>query len=55
LEAANTVFSSLEAFDDSNYLLNTPTGVQQAEGAMVGAGFFRPLGVAPILGRDFRD
>jgi macrolide transport system ATP-binding/permease protein len=51
----NTVFSSLEAFDNNNYLLNTPTGVQQSEGATVSAGFFRTLGVAPILGRDFRD
>lgn len=51
----NTVFSSLEAFDYNNDLLNTPTGVQQSEGAMVSAGFFRTLGVAPILGRDFRD
>ena len=51
----NTVFSSLEAFDNNIYLLNTPTGVQQAEGATVSAGFFRALGIAPILGRDFRD
>ena len=51
----NTVFHSLEAFDGKNYLLNTPTGVQQAQGAAVSAGFFRTLGVSPILGRDFRD
>ena len=51
----NTVFSSVEAFDNNNYLLETSTGVQQAEGAMVSAGFFRTLGVAPVLGRDFRD
>ena len=51
----NTVFSSLEAYDDNNYLLSTPTGVEQSEGATVSAGFFRTLGVVPILGRDFRD
>jgi macrolide transport system ATP-binding/permease protein len=50
----NTVFSSLEAYDTSNDLLRTPTGVQQSEGATVSAGFFRTLGVAPLLGRDFR-
>jgi macrolide transport system ATP-binding/permease protein len=50
----NTVFSSLDAYDDTNFLLNTPTGVQQAEGATISAGFFRTLGVAPIVGRDFR-
>jgi predicted permease len=51
----NNVFSSLEAFDYNNNLLSTPTGVQRSEGASVSAGFFRALGVAPILGRDFRD
>jgi macrolide transport system ATP-binding/permease protein len=51
----NTVFSSLEAYDNNNYLLSTPTGTQQSEGATVSAGFFRTLGVAPILGRYFRD
>jgi hypothetical protein len=44
-----TVFSSLEAYDDNNFLLSTPTGVQQTEGATVSAGFFRTLGVAPVL------
>jgi macrolide transport system ATP-binding/permease protein len=31
----NTVFSSLEAYDNNNYLLSTPTGTQQSEGATV--------------------
>ena len=51
----NTVFSGLEAFDDNKYLLHTSTGVEPVDGATVGAGFFRTLGVAPVLGRDFHD
>ena len=50
----NTVFSGLEAYDYSRFLLSTPTGVQQTEGAIVSAGFFRTLDVVPMLGRDFR-
>ena len=33
--------------------LNTPTGLQLAPGARVSDGFFRTLGVNPLLGRDF--
>jgi len=51
----NRVFSSLEAYDDNAWLLATPGGVQEAQGGMVSTGFLRTLGVAPILGRDFRD
>jgi macrolide transport system ATP-binding/permease protein len=50
----NRVFTSLDAYDDNTYLLSTPSGVQEAEGATVGAGFFHTLGVVPILGRDFQ-
>jgi macrolide transport system ATP-binding/permease protein len=50
----NTVFSSLDVYAPYGFLLQTPTGTQQADGASVSAGFFRTLGVTPILGRDFR-
>jgi predicted permease len=50
----NKVFSSLEAYDDVNLLLNSVTGTQQVDGATVSDGFFRTLGVVPLLGRDFR-
>ena len=52
----NTVFQSLDVFTPSPYgfLLNTPEGTQMADGAKVSAGFFRTLGVDPILGRDLR-
>jgi predicted permease len=49
----NQVFTSLEAWTFSAYGLNTPTGLQLAPGARVSDGFFRTLGVKPLLGRDF--
>lgn len=51
----NHVFSTLEAYDGGAVSLKTTTGVQLADGATVSAGFFRTLGVSPVLGRDFRD
>jgi MacB-like periplasmic core domain len=50
---ANTVFTALEVYNGRAYLLSTPAGVQIAPGARVSDGFFRVLGVSPILGRDF--
>ena len=49
----NHVFSSVEAYDNNPVALKTANGVQRADGAVVGAGFFRMLGVAVSLGRDF--
>lgn len=49
----NTVFSSLDAYEHTGFILNTPSGAQPARGTRVSDGFFRTLGVAPILGRDF--
>jgi len=51
----NTVFSSLDVYENNAFSLTTPDGAQFAEGARVSAGFFRTLGVTPLLGRDFRD
>jgi macrolide transport system ATP-binding/permease protein len=50
----NQVFSSVEAYDNNPVALNTAAGAQQVDGAIVSAGFFRTLGVAPLFGRDFR-
>ena len=33
--------------------MKTPDGLRQTDGARVSDGFFRTLGVKPILGRDF--
>ncbi len=49
----NSVFQSLDVYGAWGFMLKTPTGPQPADGARVTAGFFRTLGVAPMLGRDF--
>jgi predicted permease len=53
-KARNTSFQSLEAFRGTGYLLKTPRGADPVAAAQVSGGFFRVLGVRPILGRDFR-
>jgi macrolide transport system ATP-binding/permease protein len=50
----NRVFESLDVFQTDGFMLSTPEGAQKADGARVSDGFFRTLGVAPLLGRDFR-
>jgi predicted permease len=49
----NKVFSSLEVWNGTGFLLKAPSGTEPAPGVRVSAGFFRTLGVAPVLGRDF--
>ena len=49
----NKVFTSLEAYNNSGFILTTPSGVEPTPAARVSAGFLRTLGVAPALGRDF--
>ncbi len=49
----NQVFSSMDVHDEADYLLRTPTGTDPVSGARVSDGFFRTLGVTPLLGRDF--
>jgi len=51
----NTVLSSLEVYTGTGYGLSTPAGTEPVPGARVSAGFFRTLGIAPMLGRDFRS
>ncbi len=51
----NTVFTSLAVHTGRNYALRTSTGTQLVPGVRVSDGFFRTLGVAPVLGRDFHD
>src|SRR5579872_405698 len=53
-KAQNTVFSSLDVYAPFGFILETPAGSQQADGASVSAGFFRTLGVTPVLGRDLQ-
>ncbi len=52
-KSRNDVFSSLDVWDQRGYMLSTREGVQLVPGSRVSDGFFRTLGVAPLLGRDF--
>jgi predicted permease len=47
-------FVSLDAYTGWNFMVRSPQGTELAQGAHVSSGFFRTLGVAPMLGRDFR-
>lgn len=49
----NLVFSSLDVYTATGYLLNTPGGTEPVPAERVSDGFFRTLGITPLLGRDF--
>ena len=49
----NKVFNSLDVYTGFSYLLSTPAGTEPVPATRVSDGFFRTLGVRPILGRDF--
>ncbi len=51
----NKVFSSVEAYDNNAMLMPVDTGVQPVDAVIVSDGFFRALGVRPVLGRDFHS
>ena len=49
----NKVFSSLDVYGVTGYLLRNGSGTVPVSGLRVSAGFFRTLGVTPLIGRDF--
>ncbi len=49
----NKSFQSLDAWSGTGYALRTHDGVEPVPAIRVTDGFFRTLGVAPVLGRDF--
>ena len=49
----NQVFSSMDVYTTTGYLLRTATGTEPVRGVRVSDGFFHTLGVPPMLGRDF--
>jgi macrolide transport system ATP-binding/permease protein len=51
----NKVFSSLDVYSPSGFMMKTADGLRQTDGARVSVGFFRTLGVKPAVGRDFYD
>jgi macrolide transport system ATP-binding/permease protein len=50
----NKVFTAADAFEGTGFTLRTDSGAEMVRGALATAGFFKTLGVAPVLGRDFR-
>ncbi len=50
----NTTLSSLDVYGGTGFLLRTGSLSEPIPAARVSDGFFRTLGVAPILGRTFR-
>jgi macrolide transport system ATP-binding/permease protein len=55
----NKVFSSTDAYGGSGgwggFTLTTQTGAQHVTGINVTRGFFRTIGITPLLGRDFHE
>ncbi len=49
----NKSFSSLEAYTGTGFLLRTGSGTEPVQAERVTGGFFKTLGVRPMLGRDF--
>ncbi len=49
----NKVFSALEVYRGEGFLLQTSAGAEPLRAARVSDGFFRTLGIKPLLGRDF--
>ena len=49
----NRVFDSLDVYGQRGFVASTSAGMEMVDGARVSAGFFRTLGVSPLLGRDF--
>jgi predicted permease len=49
----NKVFNSMDAWTATGYLLRTSAGTQPVSATRVTAGFFRTVGVTPLLGHDF--
>ena len=49
----NKSFRSLNIYNGTGYLLQTPSGATAVQGERVSGGFFQTLGVRPMLGRDF--
>ena len=50
----NTTLSSLDVYTSNGYLLQMGSTSEPVQAARVTDGFFRTLGVQPMLGRDFR-
>jgi macrolide transport system ATP-binding/permease protein len=52
---SNRVFRSIDVFTGEGFLVSTSTGTEPAHAARVSSGFFRTLGITPLMGRDFLE
>ena len=50
----NRSFLSLDVYQHAGFIQATHEGAQPRQGARVSDGFFRTLGIRPVLGRDFQ-
>ncbi|HEY3742137.1 MAG TPA: ABC transporter permease [Bryobacteraceae bacterium] len=49
----NSTMATLDIYTSNGYAMTTPSGLKPVTGARVSDGFFRTLGVTPLMGRDF--
>ena len=49
----NQVFDSLDIYEEDGFLLRTSAGTEPVSAIRVTDGFFRTLGISPVMGRDF--
>jgi macrolide transport system ATP-binding/permease protein len=54
LKRLNRTLTSLAVYRPDRFAFKTASGAEEVSGARVSDAFFRTLGVAPFLGRDFR-
>ena len=52
---SNQVFRTLDVYHGTGYLLSKEGGAEPVPAVKVSDGFFRTLGIKPMLGRDFHD
>lgn len=50
-----TTLETVEVYGGGPYAMQTSSGIERIDSMTASAGFFRLLGVQPVLGRDFRD
>ncbi len=49
----NHSFSSLDVYSGTGFLRSAPSGAESVQATRVSGGFFRTLGIHPMIGRDF--
>ena len=52
---SNQVFRTMDVYNGTGYLLSKEGGAEPVPAVKVSDGFFRTLGITPMLGRDFHD